>query len=165
MVSALRRFSCSCEYYIDLFDYTVGDHRNKWGKRDFSADVFKHIMQLPGKHIDDKHSGNLLSHFTNDIHNLDGIIGSSLINLIKLPFIYMAVFIYLLQISWKLALVCVFVAPIAMVSGVIFGVMLRKNNRLTQDLVARMNVLLNETFSGLFVIRSFLMEKVILPNM
>lgn len=36
-----------------------------------------------------------------------------------------------------------------------------KNNRLIQDLVARMNVLLNETFSGLFVIRSFLMEKVI----
>jgi ATP-binding cassette subfamily B protein len=130
-------------------------------KRDFSADVFKHIMQLPGKHIDDKHSGDLLAHFTNDIHNLDGIIGSSLINLIKLPFIYLAVFIYLLQISWKLALVCVLVAPVAMVSGVIFGVMLRTNNRLIQDLVARMNVLLNETFSGLFVIRSFLMEKFI----
>lgn len=130
-------------------------------KRDFSADVFKHIMQLPGKHIDDKHSGDLLAHFTNDIHNLDGIIGSSLINLIKLPFIYLAVFIYLLQISWKLALVCVLVAPVAMVSGVIFGVMLRTNNRLIQDLVARMNVLLNETFGGLFVIRSFLMEKFI----
>jgi ATP-binding cassette subfamily B protein len=130
-------------------------------KRDFSADVFKHIMQLPGKHIDDKHSGDLLAHFTNDIHNLDGIIGRSLINLIKLPFIYLAVFIYLLQISWKLALVCVLVAPVAMVSGVIFGVMLRTNNRLIQDLVARMNVLLNETFSGLFVIRSFLMEKFI----
>ncbi|MZQ83666.1 ATP-binding cassette domain-containing protein [Paenibacillus sp. 5J-6] len=130
-------------------------------KRDFSADVFKHIMQLPGKHIDDKHSGDLLAHFTNDIHNLDGIIGSSLIHLIKLPFIYVAVFIYLLQISWKLALVCVLVAPVAMVSGVIFGVMLRTNNRLIQDLVAQMNVLLNETFSGLFVIRSFLMEKFI----
>ncbi|MCY9660237.1 ABC transporter ATP-binding protein [Paenibacillus chondroitinus] len=130
-------------------------------KRDFSADVFKHIMQLPGKHIDGKHSGDLLAHFTNDIHNLDGIIGSSLIYLIKLPFIYVAVFIYLLQISWKLALVSVFVAPVAMVSGVIFGFMLRKNNRQIQDLVARMNVLLNETFSGLFVIRSFLMEKFI----
>ncbi|MGQ7884870.1 ABC transporter ATP-binding protein [Paenibacillus sp. WC2504] len=130
-------------------------------KRDFSADVFKHIMQLPGKHIDGKHSGDLLAHFTNDIHNLDGIIGSSLIYLVKLPFIYLAVFIYLLQISWKLALVSMVVAPIAMVSGVIFGFMLRKNNRLIQDLVARMNVLLNETFSGLFVIRSFLMEKFI----
>ncbi|WP_261302591.1 ABC transporter ATP-binding protein [Paenibacillus andongensis] len=128
-------------------------------KRDFSAHVFKHILQLPGKQISGIHSGDLLSHFTNDIHNLDGVIGSSLINLIKLPFIYIAVFIYLTQINWKLALVCVFVAPVAMVSGVIFGIMLRDNNRRIQDRVVQINTLLNETFHGFFVIRSFLMER------
>jgi subfamily B ATP-binding cassette protein MsbA len=133
-------------------------------KRDFSAHVFKHILQLPGKHISGIHSGDLLSHFTNDIHNLDGVIGSSLINLIKLPFIYIAVFIYLTQINWKLALVCIFVAPIAMVSGVIFGIMLRDNNRRIQDRVVQINTLLNETFQGFFVIRSFLMERSILTK-
>ncbi len=133
-------------------------------KRDFSAHVFKHILQLPGKHISGIHSGDLMSHFTNDIHNLDGVIGSSLINLIKLPFIYIAVFIYLTQINWTLALVCVFVAPAAMVSGVIFGIMLRNNNRRIQDRVVQINTLLNETFHGFFVIRSFLMERSILTK-
>ncbi|WP_063868047.1 ABC transporter ATP-binding protein [Paenibacillus sp. Soil766] len=130
-------------------------------KRDFSEQLFKHILQLPGKQVERIHSGDLLAHFTNDIHNLDGIIGSSLINLIKLPFIYGAVLIYLLQIHWKLALLCTFVAPVAMVSGVIFGILLRNNNRRIQNLVVQFNVLLNETFQGFFVIRSFLMEKAV----
>lgn len=130
-------------------------------KRDFSEQLFKHILQLPGKQVDRIHSGDLLAHFTNDIHNLDGIIGSSLINLIKLPFIYGAVLIYLLQINWKLALLSALVAPVAMVSGVIFGILLRNNNRRIQNLVAQFNVLLNETFQGFFVIRSFLMEKAV----
>lgn len=130
-------------------------------KRDFSEHLFKHILQLPGKQVDRIHSGDLLAHFTNDIHNLDGIIGSSLINLIKLPFIYGAVLIYLLHINWKLALICACVAPVAMVSGVIFGILLRNNNRRIQNLVVQFNVLLNETFQGFFVIRSFLMEKAV----
>lgn len=130
-------------------------------KRDFSEQLFKHILQLPGKQVDRIHSGDLLAHFTNDIHNLDGIIGSSLINLIKLPFIYGAVLIYLLQINWKLALLCSFVAPVAMVSGVLFGILLRNNNRRIQNLVVQFNVLLNETFQGFFVIRSFLMEQAV----
>ncbi|OPH56694.1 ABC transporter permease [Paenibacillus ferrarius] len=130
-------------------------------KRDFSSHVFNHILQVPGKQFTGLHSGDLMSHFTNDIHNLDGVIGSGLIQLMKLPFIYAAVFIYLWQLNWQLALLSVFVAPVAMVSGVILGLLLRTNNRFIQERVAQINTLLNETFHGFFVIRSFLMERTI----
>ncbi|KRE51014.1 ABC transporter ATP-binding protein [Paenibacillus sp. Soil724D2] len=128
-------------------------------KRDFSAHLFKHILLLSGKDISKHQSGELMSHFTNDIHSINGVIGRSLIDLIRLPFIYLAVLIYLMQISGKLALICVLVAPIAMLFSVIFGLLLRNNGRLVHSLIGNISTLLNETFHGLQVIRSFTMEK------
>ncbi|CAN7714172.1 ABC transporter ATP-binding protein [Paenibacillus sp. LjRoot153] len=128
-------------------------------KRDFSVRLFKHILLLTGKDISNHHSGELMSHFTNDIHSINGVIGRSLIDLIRLPFIYLAVFIYLMQISWNLALICLLVAPLSMLFGVIFGLLLRNNGRLVHDLIGNISSLLNETFHGLHVIRSFTMEK------
>lgn len=128
-------------------------------KRDFSVHLFKHILLLSGKHISSHHSGELMSHFSNDIHSINGVIGRSLIDLIRLPFIYLAVLIYLMQISWSLALICVLVAPVAMSLGVIFGFLLRNNGRLVYSLMGNISTLLGETFQGLPVIRSYMMEK------
>lgn len=128
-------------------------------KRDFSIYLFKHVLLLPGKHLSNQHSGELMSHFSNDIHSINGIIGRSLIDLIRLPLIYLAVLIYLVQINWKLAIICVLVAPIAMLFSVIFGLLLRNNGRLVYSLMGNISTLLNETFQGIPVIRSFIMEK------
>ncbi|MFP3123380.1 ABC transporter ATP-binding protein/permease [Ectobacillus funiculus] len=128
-------------------------------KKEFSAHFFKHLLMLPTRNVANLHSGELISHFTNDIHSINGIIGSSLINLIRLPFIYIAVFIYLAHISWTLALLNVLVAPIAMIVSIIFGLFLRRNGRLIHNLIGNINSLLNETFLGFLVIRSFTMEK------
>ena len=130
-------------------------------KRDLKKQLFKHILLLPAKDVSNLRSGELLSHFTNDIHNINGVIGRSLINLIRLPFIYITVFIYLVYINWKLALLSVLVAPLAALSGVIFGLLLRRNSRLIHSLLGTMNNLLNETFLGFSVIRSFTMEKLL----
>ncbi|CAG9613440.1 Putative multidrug export ATP-binding/permease protein [Bacillus rhizoplanae] len=130
-------------------------------KRDLKKQLFKHILLLPAKDVSNLRSGELLSHFTNDIHNINGVIGRSLINLIRLPLIYITVFIYLVYINWKLALLSILVAPLAALSGVVFGLLLRRNSRLIHSLLGTMNNLLNETFLGFSVIRSFTMEKLL----
>ena len=130
-------------------------------KRDLKEHLFKHILLLPAKNVADLRSGELLSHFTNDIHNINGVIGRSLINLIRLPLIYITVFIYLIYINWKLALLSVLVAPLAALSGVVFGLLLRRNSRLIHSLLGTINNLLNETFLGFSVIRSFTMEQLL----
>ncbi|TVY05621.1 ABC transporter ATP-binding protein [Paenibacillus cremeus] len=128
-------------------------------KNDLKADLLKHILLLPFNTISNLRSGDLLSHFTNDIHAIDGVIGSSLMNLIRLPFIYLAVFIYLMQINWTLSLISFLVAPAALLAGAVFGLLLRRNSRLIQSLLGNMNTLLSEIFHGYLVIRSFTMEK------
>ena len=128
-------------------------------KRDIKARLYKHILLLTTKNIVKQPSGQLLSHFTSDIHSMDGVLGTSLLGLIKLPILSISVFIYLIQISWQLSLLTLIVAPIAVFAGAFFGLLLRRNSRKILKLAGDTNSLLNETFWGFFVIRSFTLEK------
>ncbi|MDF0727748.1 ABC transporter ATP-binding protein [Cytobacillus sp. S13-E01] len=129
-------------------------------KRDLKTDLYKHILLLPANKTANHHSGELLSHFTNDIHNIDGLIGSSLIQLIRLPLLSSAAFIYLTYISWQLTVLTITLAPLALITGAYFGLILRRNSRKVHKLYSDMNTLLNESFQGLSIIRSFTMEKI-----
>lgn len=129
-------------------------------KRDFKSMFFRHVLRLPTKEINNLRTGELVSHFTNDVHSIDGVIGSSLINLIRLPFVYIAVLIFLFTINWKLCIVSVIFAPIAILLSAIFGLLLRNNSRMIHELIGNINNVLSETFQGFSLIRSFTLEKV-----
>lgn len=128
-------------------------------KMDLKNHFFHHILRLPVGYASNYRSGELMSHFSNDIHGVDGVIGSSLLSLIRLPIIYIVVFVYLVNINLTLCLISLIVAPIAALSGIVFGLLLRKNGRSIHYLVGNINSLLSETFHGFTVIRSFTLEK------
>ncbi|WP_026694390.1 ABC transporter ATP-binding protein [Peribacillus kribbensis] len=130
-------------------------------KRDLENYLFSHVLRLPAKNTANLRSGDLISHFTTDLHSIDGIIGSSLIDLIRLPVIYMVVFIYLYHINSTIALISLCTAPAAAVLGVFFGLILRRNGRKIFDLVSSLNGMISETFQGLHVVRTFTLEKVL----
>ncbi|MFC3884795.1 ABC transporter ATP-binding protein [Bacillus songklensis] len=155
-IGCLLTFISITSGFLDIYFESVATNGVK---RDLKAHLFKHILLLRAKDASNLRSGELLSHFTNDIHSIDGIIGASLINLIRLPLIYISVFIYLVYINWKLALLSLLIAPVAALAGVVFGLLLRRNSRLIHSLLGRTNHLLNETFLGSSVIHSFTLEK------
>ena len=143
--------------FIDTYLETIAVNAVK---RDFNLDLYKHILLLPGKNLANLHSGELVSHFTNDIHHVDAVVGRGLINLIRFPLITIAAFTYLVQISWKLSLISVLVAPVAIIGGAVFGLLLRNNSRIIHSLISSINKNLNDTFHGFVVIRSFTLEKI-----
>lgn len=145
---------------ISKFSYTYFNTIATNGvKKDLKNYLFKHILQLSPKNVSNLQSGELISHFSNDINGVDGVIGNSIINLIRLPITYICVFIYLFQINWILCLMSVAIAPLAALSGMVFGLFLRNNSRMIHSLIGKINSHLNETFHGFGVIRSFTMEK------
>lgn len=143
-------------HFIDTYLETVAVHAVK---RDINMDLYHHILRLPGKNLSNLHSGELFSHFTNDLHHVDGVAGRGLINLIRLPIISIAAFIYLVQISWKLSFFSLLIGPVAIIGGAVFGVLMRNNSRVINALISTINKNLNETFHGITVIRSFTLEK------
>ncbi|NWQ39139.1 ABC transporter ATP-binding protein [Bacillus sp. EB106-08-02-XG196] len=128
-------------------------------KMDLKNHLFHHILRLPVRDASNLRTGELMSHFSNDIHGVDGVIGSSLLSLFRLPIVYIVVFIYLANINLTLCLVSLIIAPIAALAGLVFGLLLRKNGRLIHKLVGDINNMLNETFHGFAIIRSFTLEK------
>jgi ATP-binding cassette, subfamily B, bacterial len=142
--------------FCDIYFETIASNGLK---KDLKEHLFKHILSLPAGVASNLRSGDLLSYFTNDIHSIDGVTGSSLINLIRLPITYIAVLIYLFQINWMLCLISVLIAPVAIAAGAGFGLLLKRNGRKLHSLIAEINNTLNETFQGFQVIRSFTLEK------
>lgn len=142
--------------FLDIYCETVA---TDGVKRDLKIHLFSHILRLPAAKASNLRSGEIISHFTNDIHSLGGVIGYSLINLIRLPIIYLTVLIYLLQINTTLSLMSLLITPLALVAGVVFGFWLRRNSRQIHELYGRINTHLTETFQGISVIRSFTLEE------
>ncbi|SDC02380.1 ATP-binding cassette, subfamily B, MsbA [Paenibacillus sp. UNCCL117] len=130
-------------------------------RRDVKNDLFAHMLRLPSRYYGEKHSGELVSHLTNDAGSIDGAIGGNLIGMIRLPLMGIAAFIYLANINWQLTMICVLLGPIAAVSGLVFGKLLRSNSKLLHEKLAGLHSFLNDSFAGQTVIRSFTLEKLV----
>ena len=129
-------------------------------KRDLKNDLFSHMMRLPAKYYNHHHTGDLVSRLTNDIHNLDGAIGTNLILMIRLPLIAAAALVYMLTINWQLTLLCALLVPLAALAGTVFGKFMRRNSRKIQECLSDMQRFLQETFSAERIVRSFSLETI-----
>jgi ATP-binding cassette, subfamily B, bacterial len=128
-------------------------------KRDMKNDLFKHLLRLPYRFSGSHHSGELVSRLTNDINSVEGAVGNNLLQLFRLPLMAGAAFLYLVQLSWQLAMLCVLIGPFAMVSGLLLGRVLRKYSKEIHAFLGRQNSFLNDVFTGQTVIRSFSLER------
>lgn len=124
-------------------------------KRDMKNTIFGHMVRLEARYYNRHHSGEFVSRLTNDINNLDGAIGGNLVQMIRLPLMALASLLYMLTINWRLSVICLMLVPVAAVAGSMFGKLLRRNTRLIQEYLSRMQEFLHETFSASPIIRSF----------
>ncbi|TDG00294.1 ABC transporter ATP-binding protein [Paenibacillus piri] len=128
-------------------------------KRDLKNDLFAHMLRLPTRYYGNNHSGELVSHLTNDVNGIEGAIGSSLLGMLRLPLMAAAAFIYLVHINWQLSLLCMLLVPLSLLSGAVLGKLLRRNSRLIHDHLGKVNSFLGDAFAGQLVIRSFTLEQ------
>jgi ATP-binding cassette subfamily B protein len=128
-------------------------------RRELKLSLFQHMLRLPSRFYAVHHSGDLVSRLTNDVNAVQGAIGINLLNLIRMPLMATAAFIYLLTIHWKLALMCLLLGPAALLVGGVFGKLIRDNGRRLQDYLGRVNSLLHDVFAGHTVMRAFAMER------
>jgi len=102
-------------------------------RRELKLSLFQHMLRLPSSFYSAHHSGDLVSRLTNDVNAVEGAVGINLLNLIRMPIMALAAFVYLLTIHWKLALMYLFLGPAALLVGGIFGKLIRDNGRRLQD--------------------------------
>ncbi len=121
-------------------------------------ELYGAIQALPLSFFDRQKTGHLISRITNDVTNLRGAVVGSLASIVRNSLMaFIAIFIVFLT-SWKLSLLTVVLVPVNITLIGIIGRKLRKGSLRAQERMADMTSILQETISGVRVVKAFGME-------
>jgi len=126
--------------------------------RDIRRKVFGHLMEQSLDFFNRSQSGRLLSRVINDTRvaqeALVGITG----DIIKEPLTVITMVFVLMRIDWKFSFVTLFLFPLCLVPLIIYGRKVRKAGKAEENEAGIMSVILQESFAGIRVIKSFARE-------
>jgi subfamily B ATP-binding cassette protein MsbA len=127
--------------------------------RDLRDDLYRHIHRLSLGYFTNERTGNLISRVTNDVTVLQGSVAASFLNLIREPLLIIVFVGIAAYISWQLTLLAVIVFPFSLFVISRIGVKLHKESGVVQEKIADITSVLQETISGVKVVKAFGMEE------
>ncbi|HBC46190.1 MAG TPA: ABC transporter ATP-binding protein, partial [candidate division Zixibacteria bacterium] len=127
--------------------------------RDIRDELFAHYHKLPLEFFHGHSAGELISRITNDITLVRGAVANGLSDLIK-NFLQSIVFVALVfMASWKMAIATILIMPPSVALISVFGKAMRSNSTKTQREMAAITTTLQESVSGIRVVKAFAMER------
>lgn len=126
--------------------------------RDLRNRVYSHINDLSMSFFHKTPTGELISRVINDVSLLQGSVSHALIHLLRDFFTVIGLLGVIFYMDWRLALVSLIFLPMAAVPIVIFGKKFRKISTNYQNRVAEATSQLQETISGVRIVKAFCME-------
>lgn len=126
--------------------------------RDMRRRVFSHLMGQSLDFFNKAQSGRLLSRVLNDTQVAQEALVSIVGELVKQPLAAIGVIAVLIYIDWKFTLIFLVLFPICLIPVIIYGRRVRKAAKAMQNEAGIMAVILQESFAGIRVIKSFARE-------
>ena len=126
--------------------------------KDLRDDAYKHLHKLPIGYFKSERVGNIISRFTNDVNIIQLSISTTFSNLIKEPLTIIVFLGIAISISWQLSLFAFIIVPIASLIIAWIGNKLKKQTRILQTKLADITSILQETISGVKIVKAFGME-------
>jgi ABC-type multidrug transport system fused ATPase/permease subunit len=123
--------------------------------QDLRERVFSHLQEMSIGFFTRRSPGVLISRITNDIEALNQLVTSGVVTLLSSGLTLVGVVVIMLLLDLKLALVTFLTFPLLAVASVIFRVISHGAYRLTRERIAAVTAYLQETLSGVRVVRSF----------
>jgi len=126
--------------------------------KDLRDDAFNHLHKLPISYFKKERTGSLISRFTNDVNIVQSSISATFSNLIKEPLTIIVFIGIALSISWELTLLAFIILPFSTTVIIWIGLKLRKQTTVIQKKLADITSVLQETISGVKIVKAFGME-------
>jgi subfamily B ATP-binding cassette protein MsbA len=123
--------------------------------RDIRNDIYHKVLRLPLSYYTEARKGDVIARVSNDVQEVETSIMSSLQMIFRDPITIVIYLVFLFSISFKLTLFVVVILPIA---GILIGRIarsLRKTSFRGQQRLGELLALLEETLSGLRIIKAF----------
>lgn len=121
-------------------------------------DLYGKIQALPLSFFDKQRTGHLISRITNDVTNLRGAVVGGMASIIRNGFMTLIAIGIIFYTSWRLSLLTIIVVPLNILLIAIISRKLRKGSRRSQERMADVTSVLQETISGVRVVKAFGME-------
>jgi ATP-binding cassette subfamily B protein len=126
---------------------------------DLRIRIFSHLQTLPIGFYDTRPAGVLISRMTNDVEALDSLVTDSVVTLFQSGLTLLGTVGILLVLDVKLALLTFCVLPIVVAGSLWFRIVSAGAFRRTRETIGAITAYLQETLSGIRVVRSFAQER------
>lgn len=126
---------------------------------DLRNDLFAKIQRLSFSYHDRNQTGQLMIRATDDVEKVRLFIGQGLIQLVGAFILLSGTLIIIFSTNAKLAIVTVWILPVALILFFVFGSLARPLFTRIQQKLSILNTTLQENMAGIKVIKSFTREK------
>jgi ATP-binding cassette subfamily B protein len=123
--------------------------------QDLRLELFSHLQRLSLGFYSRNRAGVIISRITNDVEALDQLVEDGLATLIQSGLMLIGVVVILFVLAPHLALLTFLALPILALGGLAFRIASADAYRLTREKIASITGYLQETLSGIRVVRAF----------
>jgi ATP-binding cassette, subfamily B, bacterial len=127
--------------------------------QDLRERIFSHLQSMSIGFFTRRSPGVLISRMTNDVEALNQLVTSGLVTIFSSTLTLVGVVAIMLALDVKLALITFVTFPLLAVASVIFRVVSAGTYRATRERIAAVTAYLQETLSGVRIVRSFGQEE------
>jgi len=123
--------------------------------QDLRLALFEHLQSLSIGFYSRNRAGVIISRLTNDVEALDQLVSDGMATLIQSGLMLIGVVVILFVMDSRLALLTFIALPLLAIGGFIFRIASADAYRLTREKIAWITGYLQETLSGIRVVRAF----------
>ena len=123
--------------------------------QDLRVQLFQHLQSLSIGFYSRNRAGVIISRLTNDVEALDQLVEDGLATLIQSGLTLLGVVVILVVMDFHLALLTFLALPLLAIGALLFRIASADAYRLTREKIAAITGYLQESLSGIRVVRSF----------
>lgn len=145
-----------CNYFITSYGHIMGAKM----EYDMRNEIFEHLQKLSFSYYDKQKTGQIMSRITNDLFEISELFHHGpedlLISIAKLT----GAFIILININVKLTLIIFVFIPVMIAFAIYYNRKMRKAFRKNRERLADINAGIEDSLSGVRVVKSFANEEI-----
>ena len=126
---------------------------------DLRLAIFAHLQRLPVSFYERRPTGVLISRMTNDVEALDTLVTDSVVTLFQGGLTLIGTLVILLTFDLRLALITFIMLPLIGVASLLFRIASADAYRRTRETIGHITGYLQESLSGVRVVRTFGQER------
>jgi subfamily B ATP-binding cassette protein MsbA len=151
---ALTLFKGICVYYSN---YSMG-YVGQSVVTDLRTQLFSHVLNQSMAFFSLNSTGRLMSRMSGDVDQVQEAVSTSLAELFRETVLLVSLISWIFYIDWKLALLSILIAPLALVLTIRMGKRIRFVSVRGREDAATLNDQLQQSITGMRIIKAFGME-------